>query len=43
MAALLQKEEIEWKWSPLFRAMCKLADLPLRYHSLPFQHSPSEL
>jgi hypothetical protein len=43
MSVLLQKEEAEWKWFPLFRAVRKLGDLPLRYRGRPFQHTPLEL
>jgi hypothetical protein len=31
MGVLLEQEQADWKWSPLFRALRKLADLPLRY------------
>lgn len=43
VAALLQKEEAEWKWSPLFRAVFKLIDMPFHYRGRPFQHTLSEL
>jgi hypothetical protein len=39
MSLLLDKEDIEWKWSPLFRAFCKLADLPHRYRGQLFAHT----
>jgi hypothetical protein len=43
MAVLLEKEDAEWKWSPLFCAIRKLPDLPLRYRGRPFAHTAPEL
>jgi hypothetical protein len=43
MSLLLEKEDIEWKWSPLFHAFRKLPDLPRRYRGRPFVHTAEEL
>jgi hypothetical protein len=43
MGALLKKEEATWKWSPLFRAIRKFLNLPLRYRGWPFAFTVEEL
>ena len=39
----METEQADWKWSLLFRALHKLADLPLQYQGWPFAHTDAEL
>jgi hypothetical protein len=43
MAVLLEKEDAEWKWSPMFCTIRKLLDLPLQYRGRTFAHTAPEL